>query len=66
MKLGEKGQGLPIHIIIVLILGLIVLAVILLYIFGVFGAGGKTSGIAFDIGGNISKNASDTTAGFFG
>ena len=66
MKIGGKGQGMPIHVIVVVILGIIILAVVLLYIFGVLGQGGESSMKIFDIGQNVGDNASGTVQGFFG
>ncbi len=66
MRVGEKAQGLPIHVIIVLVLGIIILAVVLLYVFGVIGEGSKASIDIFNIGGNVSKNATEEVTGFFG
>jgi hypothetical protein len=44
--------------------GIIALAVVLLYIFGVFGTARGTSLKVFDIGGNITKNATQSAASY--
>ena len=53
----KKSQGLPIHIIIVILIGIIVLAVVLLYVFGVIGESSNSTFKILNIGGNITKNA---------
>ena len=62
MNLGKKSQGLPMHVIIILLIGLVALAVVLMYIFGVFGTAKGTSLKLFDIGGNITENATKTAS----
>ena len=64
MNFGKKSQGLSINIIIILLVGIIALAVVLLYIFGVFGTARGTSLKVFDIGGNITKNATQSAASY--
>ena len=66
MEIGGKGQGMPIHVIIVLILGIIVLAAILFYVFGVFQESGDSVVTVFDIGANVTNNSSESVKGLFG
>jgi len=66
MRIGGKGQGLPMHVIVVIMLGIIILAVIMMYLFGVFGEGGRQSINALNISKNVADNASGTVKGFFG
>ena len=62
--LNKKSQGLPIYVIIIIILGIVVLALVLLYILGVTEQGGDISKSIFGIGGNITKQANETS--FYG
>jgi len=60
--LNKKAQGLPVYAIIVLVLGIVVLAVVLIYILMVSGKGTDISKIFF----NLSGNASNTTCKYKG
>lgn len=60
MSLAKKSQGLPIHVIIIILIGVIVLAIILMYVFGIMGTASANSNSLFNIGGNITKNATNS------
>jgi len=62
----KKAQGLPIYAIAIVIIGVIAVALILLYVFGVFGEGKALSLSFFHTGGNVTENASQTVEGYFG
>jgi hypothetical protein len=64
--LNKKAQGLPIYAVVVIVLGIVVLAVVLIYILMVSGKGADISKIFFNLGGNVSKNASCTAANYGG
>ncbi|MCD6576247.1 MAG: hypothetical protein J7K73_03745 [Nanoarchaeota archaeon] len=66
MGVGGKGQGLPMHVIIVIVLGIVILTLILLYVFGVFGEGGTHSIKFFNISKNVANNSSETVKEYFG
>ena len=53
-----KSQGLPMYVIAIIIIGLIVLAVFLLYSFGVFGHGKSLLNIWQNYGKQKATNAS--------
>ena len=63
MNVSRKSQGLSIHVIIVILIGVIVLAVVLMYILGIMGSAGKSSSDLFNIGGNITENATNSLMG---
>lgn len=65
-KVDKKGQGLPIYAIIIIIIGIVVLAVVILYILGVSGKSTDYSKFFFNIGGNITKNATGTSCDYSG
>jgi len=64
--LNKKAQGLPVYAIIVLVLGIVVLAVVLIYILMVSGKGTDISKIFFNLSGNVAANASNTTCKYKG
>ena len=65
-KIGRKAQGLPIYVIVIIIIGLIALTVLLLYAFGVIGKGISLSDLFFNLGGNITENASQEAGALSG
>lgn len=64
--LNKKAQGLPIYAIVILILGIVILALVLIYILMVSGKGTSISNIFFQLGGNVSSNASGAAKGYSG
>ena len=58
--MAKKSQGLPIHVIILLILGIIVLAIVLMYIFGVIGKANEGAQKMWNIGSNIIESSSES------
>jgi len=64
--LGKKAQGLPLYAIAIIILGLIVLAVLLIYVFFITGQGTNTTLGFIKIGGNVTNQAHSTATGFAG
>jgi hypothetical protein len=62
----KKGQGLPIQAIIIIIIAVVVLAVIILYVLGVSGKGSDYSKFFFNIGGNVTQNATGTSCEYTG
>ncbi len=56
---NKKSQGLPIHVVVVILLAIIVLVVVLLFAFGIIGEGLEISTGVFDVGENVTENASD-------
>jgi hypothetical protein len=64
--LTKKAQGLPIYAIVIILLGIIILAVVLLYILTVTGRGSEAAQTFFGFGGNVTENATETAGGFGG
>jgi hypothetical protein len=64
--LNKKAQGLPIYAVIVIVLGIVVLAVVLIYILMVSGKGADISKIFFNLSGNVAGNATNTACGYSG
>ena len=57
-----RSQGLPTYVIAIIVIGLIVLAVFLLYSFGVFGHGKSLLNIWANYGNQTASNASQQAA----
>jgi len=64
--LNRKAQGLPIYAVIVIVLGIVILALVLIYILMVSGKGTDISKTFFNLGGNISSNATDVAKNYSG
>jgi len=63
---NKRAEGLPMYAIGVILIGIIILAVVLIFIFGVSGQGTNLSQGLFNIQGNVTSNASATAKGFAG
>jgi len=64
--LNKKAQGLPIYAVIIIILGIVILALVLIYILMVTGKSTDISKIFFQLGGNVSSNATNASCGYKG
>ena len=64
--LNKKAQGLPIYAVIIIILGIVILALVLIYVLMVTGKGTDITKIFFQMGGNVSSNASNAACGYKG
>jgi hypothetical protein len=64
--LNRKAQGLPIYAVVIIILGIVILALVLIYMLMVTGKGAEISKIFFNMGGNVSNNASNAACGYKG
>ena len=56
----KRAQGLPIHVIIVIVLAILILAVLLLYSTGVISQGESGISNAFNLTENVVENASQS------